>query len=238
MRGGADIADEKQRIGAGRLQPRQLRNDVDIVVLEFFNAGRFDVRCLERSFESMLVGFAPRIVHQNQAGLLGAVLLDRVLQDGLVDILVHRRNAEDVVVGGAVVGDVGAGGPWIDEGHLGIVDERHDGHGHRRIEPADQGCDLFTLDQFARGQQSLRRIAFVVAADEFERATEHAALGIDFFDGDGCATSQRFTGASRLSGQCSDKSDLDRVRCKCSRCCEKCCGKCRAGNTFHKAAAV
>ena len=126
----------------------------------------------ERGLEALLVGFAPGIVDQDHAGLLGAVFLDRVVDQRLVDQLVDRRDAEHVVLGRAVAGDRRAGRPDAHERHLGLVGERHDRERDRRVEAAEQGRDLLALHQFARGDHALGRIALVVAHEQLDLLAE------------------------------------------------------------------
>ena len=78
------------------------------------------------------------IVDEDHAGLLGAVLGDGVVDERLVDQLVHGRDAEHVVLGRAVASDRSAGGPHAHERHLGGVGERHDRERHGRVETAEQ----------------------------------------------------------------------------------------------------
>ena len=138
----------------------------------------------ERGLEAGLVRFAPGIVDQDHAGLLGGVFLDRVVDQRLVDQHVDRGDAEHVVLRRAVAGDRRAGRPDAHERHLALVGERHDRHRHRRVEAAEQRRDLFALHQFARRDHALGRIALVVAHEQLDLLAEQAALGVDLVDRD------------------------------------------------------
>ena len=87
-------------------------------------------------------------------------------------------------------------------GALLLVDDRHDRHGDRRVETAEENGDLFAEDEFARGGHALGGVAFVVAAHQFElAAAEQSALGVDLVDGDGHAARDGFAGKRRLTRQ-------------------------------------
>ena len=185
LRRGADVADHEQGVGASGLQARELRDHVHVVGFELFHAGGHHALGRHGGLQALFVALAPGVVHQDQAGFGGLEGLLCVGQHAHVHDLVHRRHAERVVGLSPVLGDAGAGGPRAHERHLFLVDQRHDGHGHGRVETTEHHRHLFAVDQFARGDHALGRVGLVVAAHQLQlAAAEQAALGVDLVDGD------------------------------------------------------
>src|SRR5665647_3009577 len=106
-----DIGDHKERVGAGILQPGQLRHQVDVAGLELLNAGVRHFLGFQRALQAGFVGLAPRVVDQDHARLLGAVFLGGVIHQRDIDQRIDGGDAEHVVLSGAVAGNRGAGGP-------------------------------------------------------------------------------------------------------------------------------
>jgi hypothetical protein len=206
-----DIADEEKSVRTGILQTRELRDHIDVVAFELLDSGRLDADLLQGRAEPVLVRFAPWIVDENQARLLRAMGLHRVFDHRLVDRLIHCGDPEGVVRVGAVMGDVGARGPRVDEGDLGAVGEWHDSERDGRIEPSEQDGDFLTLDQLARSDYSLGRVGLIVAAHELDLTSENAALCVDLIDRDRESARQCLARTRGLPGQRSHETDLDRL---------------------------
>ena len=212
LRGRSDVGHQEQRVGARRLQPGELGHHVQVVALELLDPGGRHALGGQRRLQALLVGFAPGVVDQDQAGLGGLESPLRVRQHADVDRLVDSRHPEREVRRRAILGDAGAGRPGAHEGHLLLVDDRHDRHRHRGIESTEQHRHLFAEDQFARGHHALGRIGLIVAAHQLELApAQQAALRIDLVDGHLQAARQRFAGQRRLPGQRRHQTDLDGV---------------------------
>ena len=180
---GGALTDQDDAVGAGVLEPRQLRHHVDVVVLEFLDAGDLDRRIgLARGLQSLFVALAPGIVDEHQAGFLGAEFLMRKFEELDVDQRIDRRNAEGIVRIGAIARDAGARRPHAHIDALFLVEHRHHRQRHRRIDAAEDRRDVFG-DKFARGDQSLGRARFIVALHQFEHApAKETALGVDLVD--------------------------------------------------------
>ncbi len=212
LRAGGGVADENEHVSAGLLQSRELRDEIDVVVLEFLDAGDLDALVLfGGGLQALFVGFAPGIVDEDEAGFLGAELLG-VLEKTHVDERVDGGDAEHIIRIRAVMGDRGAGSPDADERHFFLVRDGHDRERHRRVETAEESRDLFLEDQFARSDQALGRVGFVVALDELElAAAEQAALGVDLVDCDLQAAGHGFARLRRRARERRDLADLDRI---------------------------
>ena len=212
LRAGGCVGDENQYVGAGILVARQLRDHVDVAVLEFFDTDDLDaVNGHFRRLQSFLVGFSPRIVDQHQARLFGAESLLSVLQQLDIDDGVDRRDPEHVVRVRIVAGDRRGRRPIAHERHLRLIGQRHDGQRHRRIDAAEEGRNLLLEDQFARRDDSLRWARFVVAADEFDlAAAENAARRVDLVHCDREPTCDRLAGLRGRTRQRRDQSELNR----------------------------
>eukprot|EP01022_Parablepharisma_sp_SALTPOND_P030357 TRINITY_DN760_c2_g2_i2.p2 TRINITY_DN760_c2_g2~~TRINITY_DN760_c2_g2_i2.p2 ORF type:complete len:1280 (+),score=504.50 TRINITY_DN760_c2_g2_i2:6407-10246(+) len=229
LRRGTDIAHQVEGVGASGLEAAQLRHQVDIAGLELFHAHRFLALLGQCRGDALLIGFAPGIVDQDQAGLAALEGLLGVVQHGLVHQFIHGRDTEGEIGIGTIPGHAGAGRPGPDERHLLLVDDGHDSHRHRRIEAAEEHRYLFLEDQFARGHHALGRIAFVVPAHQLQLATaQEPALGVDLVDGDAHAAGQGFAGLGRLAREGRDQADLDGIGGQCQR--RQCGGNSRCGD--------
>jgi hypothetical protein len=151
--------------------------------LELFDPDVRQVLGRERGLEALLVGFAPWIVDQDQSRLLGAVFLDRIVDQRDVDEVIDRRYPEHVVLSRAVLGDRRAGRPYPHEGYLGLVGEWHDRDRDGGVEAAEQCRDLLPLHEFARGEHALGGIALVIAHEQLDLLAEDTALSVDLIDG-------------------------------------------------------
>ena len=131
-----------------------------------------------------------------------------------VDQRIDRRNAERIVRIGAVARDAGAGRPHAHIDALLLVEHRHDGKRHRRIDAAEDRRDIFGR-KFARRDQSLRRARLVVALHQFEHApAKEAAFGVDLLDRKRQPAGDRLARLRRRAGQSRHLPDLDRIRGK------------------------
>ena len=138
LRAGRGIADQDEDIGALFLQPCQLRHQIDVVVLEFLDAGDLDRGVgLDRFGQALLVRLAPGVVDEDEAGFLRAELLVGILQQFHVDQHVDRGDAEDVVGICAIARDAGAGGPDRHVRDLLLVEERHHRERDGAVDPAE-----------------------------------------------------------------------------------------------------
>ena len=212
LRAGRCIDDEDDGVGAGILEPRQLRDHVDVVVLEFLDAGDLDRRIgLAGRHQALLVRLAPGIVDEHEPGLLRREFLVRVGEEPHVDQGIHRRDAKGVVGSGAVARDAGARGPHAHVDALLLVEQRHHGQRHRRVDAAEDRHHV-GRDEFARGDQALGRVRLVVALHQFEHAAaKEPAFGVDLVDRERQAARDRFTGLRRGARERRHMADLDRV---------------------------
>ena len=212
LRAGQGIDDEDDGVGAGILEPRQLRHHVDVIVLEFLDAGDLDRWIgLAGGDKALLVALSPGIVDEHQAGFLRAELLVRIGEQPHVDQGIHRRNAEGVVGSGAVARDAGAGGPHAHVDALLLVEQRHHGQRHRRVDAAED-CRHVGGDKLARGDQTLGRVRLVIALHHFQHAAaKEPALGVDLVDREGQPARNRLAGLRRSARERRHVADLDRV---------------------------
>src|SRR5690606_14264158 len=122
---------------------------------------------------------------------------------------VNRRHSENVIVGGAVAGNVRPPCPNAHERDLGLIGERNNRKRDRCVEPAEQHRYLLALNKLASGQQSLARITLIIASDKLDLPTVDAACSIALVDRRTQAANNSFPRLCRLARKGSDKSDFD-----------------------------
>ena len=82
---------------------------------------------------------------------------------------------------------------------------------HASVDEADGGDHLFLIDQLLRHLHAALVLGFVVALDQLQRPSEHAAGSIDFGHGELDAIAHGYAHGGRTTGKRAGYADLDRI---------------------------